>query len=238
MGSVGFPIDIVFFDGGGVARKIVTASPGAPGMWSYSDCSAVLETPGGFCRSVGFRTGAPARLVYDQPFTTQRELTDDPNRTPPEERYKDRQDASEASPDAMQGLPSSMWEQDIGYSQLNPEYREHEGPALRPVAQMVADPGAFVAGVVEAIARDTVEGRGIRWQPETLTAGKVESAVVTADDLGSWLEQLNVAGQDMVMKVATSPEGLRTIGDGLVLAGIADLSRVIGDKIALWRGTR
>lgn len=244
MGTVGYPIDIVFFDANGRAARIVTAAPGSRARWDLPGCSAVVETPGGFCRRAGFHLGGFARvaddLSYGVPELRQRELTDDPSNVDPSDRYRDRQDVSLSSPDAMDGAAPG-WEQDFGYSQLNPEYREHEGPALRPAARRIAqteilDPSGFVAGLVEGIARDAQVGGGIPWRPERLTAGVVESAVITYGDLDRWLDRLKVAGKDAVLAAAATPNGLQLLGDGLVLAGIADLARVKGDALAVWRG--
>jgi hypothetical protein len=245
MGAVSFPIDIVFFDGGGVATRIVTAMPGSRDRWSQESCSAVVETAGGFCDGIGFRVGSPAHFIYDQPANTQRELTDEPSRVPPSERYRDRSTPDVSSPDAMVGEDiTAGWpegkgdgfEQDFGYSQLDTEKREHDAPGsgtrmLVGQAQ-IADPGSFGVAVLEGIARDTMGGGGILWRPEVQD---MESAVITGRDIERWLGHINVAGHDLVSRVASSPEGLQSIANVLLLGGVTQLSRVVGDKIALWR---
>lgn len=243
MGTVSFPIDIVFFDDFGVARRIVTAMPGSRDRWSQDGTSAVVEVPGGFCAAIGFRVGAPAQFIYDQPLTTQRELTDEPTHVSPEERWLDSSLPDEGSPDAMTGVADTVgwpsergpsWEHDFGYSQLDPEKREHEGPPTRMLVghAQIVDPSAFGIAILEGIARDTMGGGGILWRPEVQN---MESAVITKRDIERWLDHINVAGRDLVSRVAVSPEGLQSIADVLSLAGATQLSRVVGDKIALWR---
>lgn len=240
MGSVSFPIDLVFLGREGRAEKIVTALPGTRTRWNLPECAAVVETPGGFCGRVGFGLGGYARVAqsYDLPELDHRELTDDPSRMSPSDRFEDRQDPSLASPDAMDG-PAPSWEQDLGYSPISDDYDQY---GLRPSARRaraqvdIVDPSSFVSGVIEGISRDAQAGGGIPWRPERLTAGVVESAVITTNDLGRWLDHLNVAGKDSVLAAAATPKGLQLLGDGLVLAGIADLSRVKGEALAVWRG--
>jgi hypothetical protein len=63
MGRVGFPIDIVFADGGSrVARVVHDVQPGARDRWSHPVVSAVVEVPGGFCQRAGVKLGDEVRL--------------------------------------------------------------------------------------------------------------------------------------------------------------------------------
>lgn len=273
MGRVAFPIDLVFLDPDGVARRVVTAAPGTRARWSHDPCLAVLEVAGGFCARVGFGPGETARflpryaaidgLTYDEPDVSRhRELTDDINHVDPEDRFRDRALIDDAAPQAISdevledapgpfsGWPegsSAYWEGNNGYSQIVPELREMRDlpePALRPLAsafltrraqQLIQDPGAFVAGMVEGMTRDAQHGGGLHWQPEVLTLGHVESARVTPADISRWLDRLNVVNKPAILRAATTQEGLRTLADGLILAGTANVTRVSGDSVILWR---
>jgi uncharacterized membrane protein (UPF0127 family) len=134
MGTVDFPIDIVFFDSSLRASRIVTAAPGSRESWSADDCLAVVELPAGWCRKAGFQVGGQAELSYGAPAPVQREPLDDPTEVPPEEQYVDRQDVSLSSPDAMDGA-NPYWKEQYGYSAL-----EESDYPVRPgvVAQRAA----------------------------------------------------------------------------------------------------
>lgn len=62
MGSVKFPIDIIFLMDttiGLQASKIVhNVQPGDPGRWAQNNVVAVVELPGGTCRSIGLKLGS------------------------------------------------------------------------------------------------------------------------------------------------------------------------------------
>jgi len=58
MGSVAFPIDIVFLRRTGeIGRIIHDIQPGSKGTWGYPTTAAVVELVGGFCRAHGIREG-------------------------------------------------------------------------------------------------------------------------------------------------------------------------------------
>ena len=62
MGSVEFPIDIIFlqkdFDGLKVATIAHNVHPGSEDRWSCDDTAAVLEVAGGTCKQLGIKVGS------------------------------------------------------------------------------------------------------------------------------------------------------------------------------------
>lgn len=59
MAGVPFPIDILFFRAGHLAKAISNVPPGHPGRWSFEPCSGVLEVRGGWTLDHGIKVGAP-----------------------------------------------------------------------------------------------------------------------------------------------------------------------------------
>lgn len=59
MGGVTFPIDIIFFRAGRVAKIVGNIPPGHQGRWSLTDCSGVLEVRGGWARDHVLQLGTP-----------------------------------------------------------------------------------------------------------------------------------------------------------------------------------
>lgn len=56
MGSVSFPIDILFIRNGRIARIVHDAQPGETSLWTDT-ASSILELPGGFALSYGIAVG-------------------------------------------------------------------------------------------------------------------------------------------------------------------------------------
>jgi uncharacterized membrane protein (UPF0127 family) len=165
--------------------------------------------------------------------------------TPPEARFRDHRLPDEAFSEGSD-QPWSRWEQTIGYDPTNRDFAEGLGPALRmgQAGADILDPGTLVATVLEAMARRSKAGEGavLAWRPDTLNVGATEHAVVTAKDLDRWLKALPLdpmTRAEAVDRIAT-PESLETLGDGMVLAGMADLAQVSddGQNLVLFRGTR
>jgi len=68
MGTVAFPIDVVFADAAGrVARIVHGAQPGSRARWSHPVVGAVVELPAGFASKVGLR-------IEDRMFVAGRRL--------------------------------------------------------------------------------------------------------------------------------------------------------------------
>lgn len=64
MGSVAFPIDIVFVRRGRIARIVANVQPGAQGSWGAQG-DAVVEVPGGWCARAGIAPCTTARVKAD-----------------------------------------------------------------------------------------------------------------------------------------------------------------------------
>lgn len=64
MGTVAFPIDLVFADASGVVSRIVHgARPGERSQWSHPVVGAVVEVPGGWCARSGLSVGHTLRVA-------------------------------------------------------------------------------------------------------------------------------------------------------------------------------
>jgi len=74
MGSVQFPIDIVFLmpspNGMEIGKVVSDAKPGSPDWWSSRNTAAVLEVAGGTCKKAGLKVGDTCavshRIVADE----------------------------------------------------------------------------------------------------------------------------------------------------------------------------
>ncbi len=84
------------------------------------------------------------------------------------------------------------------------------------------------------------EERPLDWHRDALNP-VLSYAVVSPKDVGDWLDNYDLTGSEMtdLFAVATSKQGLQTLGDGLVLAGVADIAHVaVGDNnqdvLVLW----
>lgn len=235
MGSVAYPISLLFVDAGRVA-KVVHASPGDAARWSYPRTAAVLEVP----RDFSLRVGLP--LTYNLPRT----LVDVPtggdghffHETPQgpsgdergEERFKDHRLPDESDPNAMD-QPTDGWRQ-----QLGPFPSEGWDGVVGPIRGAVERPEAFVAALLEGMARVG----GLLWQEDTLNGGITEACVITPKMISSWLTALgmNSSVQSQALQEALSPGGLGLLADGLVLGGFADNVQVHGTSLVARRSRR
>lgn len=238
MGTVAYPIDIVFVDGERVAKVVHNASPGSHSRWSYPKCSAVLELRGGQARqaAIGARlkvaeypappiNNADTRYKISLPDEDVDALSIHP------ERFSDRGTPDETSPNADE-MANDQWRNNYGYDAL--EETKH---VIRPTAQRVSDPADFVVGIIEAMAR---QDRPLDWHRDVLNPA-LAYAVVSPDDITAWVSTYDMSGSAAtdVLAVAMSRSGLRTLGDGLILAGVADIAHVAQDPngddiLVLW----
>lgn len=81
MGTVAFPIDVVFADGAGrVARIVHGAEPGSRAKWSHPVVGAVVELPGGAAANMGLALGdrvlVAGRRLGQQTYNLLRTLTE------------------------------------------------------------------------------------------------------------------------------------------------------------------
>lgn len=267
MGRVAFALDLVFADAQGrVARLVHQAQPGAHERWSHSCASAVVELAGGTCSRAGVDVGDQLRIAGGSSYNLLRTLTEaeahhadlglddgyyskEPGLpggvttpregVPPEERFKERRLPPEAFSEAMD-QPNSRWREQIGYQPTQTLQEERlVGPSVRPSASRVLgqiqDAGKFVAAIVEGMARQKAP---IPWQADALSP--TDSAVITRDNIARWLEalELHPMGRQQAVQTAMSPSGLKTLANGLVLAGLADQAKVVNNNLVLHRGRR
>lgn len=234
MGRVAFPIDIVFAHKGKVAKVVHDVQPGQHGNWSATPVDQVIELPGGTCRKLGI---APPLPQYYYTVEIPHEVGDDPKDDPDRERDPTERYPS-STPDESSPLSDQMknkyWQNSWGYDPTNPDFAEGDGPGLRMSAQLIADPGEYVGIMLEAMAH---EERPLDWHRDALNS-QLSYAVVTPEDVTRWLKQYDLSGSEMtdVHAAATSKRGMRLLGDGLIIAGIADSSKVTEqDVLILWR---
>lgn len=125
MGSVGFPIDIMFVDGDGqISRIWPNCEPGSAGIWgSNSRVAAVLEVNGGWCQAHTIYPGHAVMISIPKvaqesyiPGRTDVHNYQSPGtaRPAPSERYRDRQTPDEILQD-VQPLDGEHYELQIGY---------------------------------------------------------------------------------------------------------------------------
>lgn len=261
MGTVGFPIDIVFADARGrVGRIVHAAQPGARSRWSHPACSAVVELEGGACGRSGVLVGDRVRVARTD-YNLLRGIVEaetepaaaagpgyyskEPleTRTPPSEvlpteRFMDR--ALEPDRDLAlsqdRNQPYPGWREQIGYQPCELGEEGIVGPSVR-MSTVVADPGKLAARLVEGMLRLERAGRpAIEWQP----MGDEEVAVVTPDTVRAWIDQVGLteADAEMAYRAAVSPGHIRMLADELVIAGITDQAMLRNGYLELKRGRR
>lgn len=268
MGRVAFPIDVVFADARGrVARVVHAAEPGTREMWAHNACSAVVELRGGACRAAGIGVGVSVRVActlgqYAQSYNQLRTIVEaDPltdgyyskeplgehdlprEDVPPDERFRDNRLPDESFSEARD-QPIPGYRDQWGY-QPTEGWDELVGPNVRRSMfvrrAQIADPGQFVAAIVEAMAREQNSGHApIPWKADVLNGGATESAVVTQRDIARWLSYLSMdsSTRAAALETAVSDSGLQLLADGLVLAELADTTRVKDGTVVLFRGRR
>lgn len=139
MGTVAFPIDIIFVGSDGRVNKIVPdIEPGQRGSWAMSHVAAVIEANGGFCRDNGIEVGC--EVITGLEKEAQIEFTPDPRKdinpkmvpaNPMHDRFKDHglpDDVTDGQP-----MDGAHFEQSIG---RDPASEMLNGPgATRPAAK-------------------------------------------------------------------------------------------------------
>jgi len=233
MAGVSYPIDILFLGADQrIAKMITNAQPGTGERWQHAPCIGVVEVPGGYSERIGLRLGdyvhwSISNKLAQATYDLLRGLTDGDSTEPDAERYEERGMPDDAEPlaqpddDSMPG-----WEQTEGYDLTNDDFLNGEGPAMRMSAgqPMLAD---IVLNIIEDLT-----AQGLKWHYDPLTRGKVAHAVIAPRDLTQWLNE----SPDEVRQAMLSDAGLRVIGDGLILTGIADSTQIANGNLILWRG--
>jgi len=72
MGSVAFPIDIIYVGSDNRVTKIMAeVEPGSPGAWSHPHVAAMVEANGGFCKEHDITVGTPVGIGFGQKWARQ-----------------------------------------------------------------------------------------------------------------------------------------------------------------------
>jgi hypothetical protein len=101
----------------------------------------------------------------------------------------------------------------------------------------IVDEQKFIARVSDILSSHADD---IPWQPDALNGGATERAVVTRGELARWMGSSNLGhpgapqghagagdeGVSYVLDAASDERGLQLIGEALVLAGMADYTRL------------
>lgn len=109
------------------------------------------------------------------------------------------------------------------------------GAGMAKRGQVALDPAESVIGAIEGM----LASGGLQWTQDTLNP-LVSYAVVTPDDVARWVAAHEMSGSESTdtLSALTSNEGMQIIGDGLVLAGVAQIANVAtaddGHVLVLW----
>lgn len=146
-----------------------------------------------------------------------REYVEDPSEP---DRYSNVGTPDEVDPNADQ-MSNKHWVDRAPYNPLG------DSPAtapFRPSAQLQVDPADLIVGLIQGMTR---EARPLDWHRDALDHNVVY-AVVDASDIASWLGNLRMSGSvsSDILDALTSSQGMQLLGDGMVLAGLADIANV------------
>ena len=241
MGSVSFPIDIVFADAGGTIRKVVAgARPGAHDRWSAPVVGWVIELAAGSCRRAGINIGDRVAVVpYNlalglttadgPPLGDKRyDMDEDVGKlTPgtkrdPSEMYKDRETPEVAFDWTTKDMGD--WGESAGYAVPPEGLSEEPGQETRHGAK-IEDHGQVAATLFEGMARLSKGGAGavLPWKPAPLAKFEgAETALVTLKDVEYWLSAVDEMNYEarQAMVDALDNDGLETLAQIMILGGM------------------
>jgi hypothetical protein len=231
MGSVGFPIDIMFVENGRVARVVRSASPGTRERWGHPRTAAVIEVAAGLAPRVGARVAAPSlgRDPERYEISFPENVHDNGART---NRWKERGTPDDADPNADQMSPREF----VDRAPYNPLGDSPATAPFRPSAQAISDPVDLFVGFIDSMSK---EARPLDWHRNALSP-KLAHAIITQKDIASWVSNFGLTGGEAtdVLSAATSSEGMQVLGDGFVLSGLARIANVAstdeGEVLILW----
>ena len=159
----------------------------------------------------------------------------------PSERWKDRSTPDVSDPNANQ-MSNEWWREQLGYDTVD-FHDDQNAPAFRPSATMrraqlvIDDPADLFVGLIQAMSAKT---RPLDWHRDALNSN-LAYAVITEEDIADWVSEFGMTGGEAtdVLDAATSPEGMQVLGDGFVLAGLAQIANVAstdeaGRVLVLW----
>jgi hypothetical protein len=213
MGSVSYPIDLIFISAGKVVKIVHNAQPGSNDTWSHPTCDYVLEVLGGSA------LGALNKdAVVDYIITIPNEL-DNPTTVPAYERYQ------HADP------------------MLGPLVDQHDSKYVRwelgkdPITQDEVEP------LKHAVADDAISSlsRHLNWRRDALR-GDLMSALVLDDDIAEWIAGMALPTEEAThaFDYYSRREGLAELAEAFVLQGVASATNIgvtpAGDvSLVLWR---
>ncbi len=220
MGTVSFPITIVWIGPDRRVTRVTDALPGDSGQWT-APAQYVLEVASGAL--TGVRVGDPVEM-----YKRTAQIFQDSSRAHglPEE-YVDGDSIDSATYEHQFGRTDAVENEDADaprrVAQVDLEPREPE----------LVDQGQMVSQVLAA----AMQANDLNFQPDSLTNGQSSSAVVGRRDIRRWLQAVQVPKSSVspVMQAVTSPEGWDALGDGFVGMGIATLARRTAFGLVLQR---
>ncbi len=148
MGSVSFPIDILFERNGRVARIIHSAKPGSSDIWSEPDISNVIEVSGGTCNRCGIDMGSKVAIsivrMAQEKFDPSQQRVDWHTRRPlfgPPYSYNDRFRDRDLLDEQMKNMPfdQTHYEELDGYDVVTLHDEKEYVPPIRPSASKLGD---------------------------------------------------------------------------------------------------
>ena len=105
----------------------------------------------------------------------------------------------------------------------------------RQGAARVKDPASLIVGVIDAMDP-------LHWRVDDVNPA-VSYAMIEPKDIARWISRFNLEGSSRsdVLSLLLSLPGQRMLGDGFVLAGIADMvdqtTSAKGNTIVLWKSS-
>lgn len=231
MGTVSFPIDIMFVENGRVARVVRSAAPGTSERWGHPRTAAVIEVAAGRAPNVGARVAAPSlgRDPERYEISFPENIHDNGAR---DHRWKDRGTPDDADSNADQMSPREF----VDRAPYNPLGDSPATAPFRPAAQVITDPVDLFVGFIDAMSK---EARPLKWKQNVLSP-KLAYSVITSRDIADWVSNFGLTGGEAtdVLAAATSSEGMQILGDGFVLSGLARIANVAstddGEVLILW----
>lgn len=244
MGTVAYPIDIIFVSTTRRVAKVVhNAQPGTRERWRCdAQCAYVVELPG---RTAGRVVVGQAVTVSDDGYRPEADAPGTPQRDrillpndqlqsttmPPDRRFIDSAPPDQGgNPNADQMAPQ-QWQQTLGPDIHAPMNDPNGQPALRALGQRIADPVDYIMAVIEQLYAQPTR---LQWHPDQLNRS-LSYAMVSPTDVMSWVGNNTPEVADAV----STDAALQTLGDGVVLAGLAQVAHVAhgehGPLLILWR---
>jgi len=241
MGSVTFPIDIIFADAGGTIQKVIAgARPGARERWSAPVVGSVIELAAGECRRAGINVGDRVAVLThnlgrmlteaDGPpldggyYTKEGPGVDQLPVRDPTEEWKDRMLPPDAFDWTTDGMGLGQWDESAGYAVPPKGLSEEPGQETRHGAKII-NPGQVAATLFEGMARLSKGGAGavLPWKPAPLAKFEgAETALVTLKDVAYWLSAVNEMSHEarQAMVEALDGDGLETLSQIMILGGM------------------